>query len=557
LAGDGRLVDFGDSHAKRGFSATTLEAAVGARAVSGDPDAPVALTACQAREINAAMYGSYGVYEEPWRVPPELAALPSLLLALAANCTAADPAAPLGGSSARLFLDGQYAALREPLVHSAAGEPPPCFGSGPSALCVDGALPSLADFVPYSILAVQARPSSWIKSELDYSTVIWSAWGSRLLSEFGYGTIATSTHPADTRRIEYLDNNPAGHSVVVVREATDPDDGTINFSQFSHVAGTMVVAATARDGGAPACLELDGSDVYGAARADGWLDTMRRYACALDDGAFVLVDVLKVKAARQPLSLGGGSWGGGGPSFEEGAAHAQLHLEEYFYSETEAELNVSNIELPTELPFDSAAHPRTSRCSHVETALLADDAAVLLTPRCGLGERRDADGLGLVGGFAAAGGRFVLDGLVTSIDRWFTPQRAPRLDPALSQCPDFRWSTPFHPTLSSRLAPAAVRSYHKKRRFRFVADAPVGTEGDVRAFVLAPSTAANRTSAPRVRLASCAAAVRTACLASRHTSGPNRSAPLTLCCRSVAPRRPPRPSARASRSAWARPCGGR
>ena len=58
--------------------------------------------------------------------------------------------------------------------------------------------------------------SSFIKSELDFGTVTWSAWGARLLSEFGYGTIATTSGGDDTRRMELLDNNPAGHSARAV-----------------------------------------------------------------------------------------------------------------------------------------------------------------------------------------------------------------------------------------------------------------------------------------------------------------------------------------------------
>ena len=69
--------------------------------------------------------------------------------------------------------------LRVPLFN--ASSKPPCFDQ----LCVDTQLPSIADNIPYSDLALQARPSDWIKSEVDFGTVQWSAWGSRLLSEFG------------------------------------------------------------------------------------------------------------------------------------------------------------------------------------------------------------------------------------------------------------------------------------------------------------------------------------------------------------------------------------
>lgn len=59
-----------------------------------------------------------------------------------------------------------------------------------------------------------------------------------------------------------------------------------------------------------------------------------------------------------------------------------------------------------------------------------------------------------------SGGRFVYDGLVTTVDRWFREHRL------------------------------------RKRRFRFVGDHAVGFEGDVRLFVLSPSV--NATEAPQV-----------------------------------------------------------
>ena len=58
--------------------------------------------------------------------------------------------------------------------------------------------------------------------------------------------------------------------------------------------------------------------------------------------------------------------------------------------------------IPTELEFDTLTHPRTSRCGHVDLSVL--DGNVLLQPRCGIGSGRPADGVGVVGGFAAGGG---------------------------------------------------------------------------------------------------------------------------------------------------------
>ncbi len=207
MSGDAKLADFGDSHSKSGFAVATLEAALLRRIARDDASLPLSMAPCQARQFNAAVYGSFGIYVEPWHISPHLAPLSSQLASLAANCTADVPAEPLGKTKVAVFLNGQSATLRVPLVSRTAHEPL-CFDH----LCVDTELPSIADNIPYSSLALQARPSDWIKSEIDFGTIIWSAWGCRLLSEFGYGTIATAlpNDPSDTRRLEFLDNGPAG-----------------------------------------------------------------------------------------------------------------------------------------------------------------------------------------------------------------------------------------------------------------------------------------------------------------------------------------------------------
>ena len=156
MSGDGHLVDFGDSHATRGFSPRTLDAAAIRRIVTGNPASPLALSACQARELCSAMYGSYGVYVDPWRVAPQMASLSTELATLAASCTATSPSLPLGGAATRLFPISGYVALRLPLMPSwNSSISPPCFGEGAAQMCIDPELPSLADVIPYSTLALQ------------------------------------------------------------------------------------------------------------------------------------------------------------------------------------------------------------------------------------------------------------------------------------------------------------------------------------------------------------------------------------------------------------------
>ncbi|CAK9003058.1 Hypothetical protein (Fragment) [Durusdinium trenchii] len=342
--------------------------------------------------------------------------------------------------------DGGYASMRIPLLPP--GTVFPCFGSGISEICIQ-VEPSLADNIPYSFLALQARPNSHSHSEVDFGTFTWSAWGARLISEYGYGTIATAIGEWDLRRYEYIDNNPAGHNTVVVREAFK-DGEEINFSQLHRAVGELSLASTN--------VDKSQSVPYGALRADGWMDITIRYACSAADGSFLLVDVLQVKRNRTALSLYGAQYGG--PNFDEAQPSARLHLEEYFHIDTSSAL----AEDLQEMDFDRDSGPGAYKwCSHVDPILLGS-TSVVLYPRRGLGSYRPGDGLGLVSGFSTSGGQFIYDGLV---DRWFR------------------------------------KNWLKKRRFRFVGDSAVGPEGDARVFVLSPSPSPNRSAIPVVDLGLC------------------------------------------------------
>jgi len=293
MSTDAYTVPFGDSHKKRGWGDfSTLQAAVASEIIGRPVDS--ALSPCGAREYSAALYGSGGLYEDPWRISPELLSLN--LTRLVASCSSA-ATQPLGGAMQRIFSEGGYASMRLPLL--VPDDTFPCFGSDTSERCVKGK-PSLVDNIPYSFLALQARPNSYSHSEVDFGTFTWSAWGVRLISEYGYGTIATAVGQWDFRRYEYIDNNPAGHNTVVINEAFDGD--TINFSQLHWATGQLIGIDIETDTQWQ-CVELDGSVPYGSSRPDGWMETMRRYACPLADGSFVLIDVLQVKKDRSALNL--------------------------------------------------------------------------------------------------------------------------------------------------------------------------------------------------------------------------------------------------------------
>jgi hypothetical protein len=223
---------------------------------------------------------------------------------------------------------------------------------------------------------------------------------------------------------------------------------------------------------------MDGSEVYGAGRHDGWLEVMKRYVCELGpevsnggDGSSLILDLIQTKDNRTELYLFGSQYGG--PDFSEPSpASRRLTVDEYFYVDTDADIQVDENGTATEvLPFN-----RDSKrwCSHVDVEHLDsgnnETSTIALKPVCGIGGYRKADGMGIISGIslaASSSGSFEYDGLVTTVDRWMKPNS------------------------------------FQKRRFRFVSSQSVGTEGDVRAFVLSPSLSSSRFQTFPVTLENC------------------------------------------------------
>jgi hypothetical protein len=321
LASDAMLVPFGDSHRSRGFGSSAILHALLAHEVifnesSSDAYTAIGGSACcnnlyganeqQARTkamaarlklessclVKRWMSGAYfQSYNSPDDFPPELAKDWTDIIASCGNSNSNASidsvlTQPLGGLEDIVLESGGYAALRTPLLprnssaytKHAAGEicmqPEATDTSGDSAGCFssDSAALTLSANSPYSVLALEAKSSGSPHSEIDFGTFVWTAWGTRLISEHGYGTIATSVATTDTRRFEDVDNNPAGHNTLVIRQAAS--SGTIgeategSFSQFNNIPGTISFAMGNNESwnglilGRP-CVDLNGSAPYG------------------------------------------------------------------------------------------------------------------------------------------------------------------------------------------------------------------------------------------------------------------------------------------------------
>ena len=410
----GYAIDFGDSHAQRGTTAVTLFAAYAAEIVA-PVDSPVTSVVhpCVVREHSAIAY--WLTVGDPWQFYTVLA---NDLVALQGQC---DPGAdgahagirPLGPGRFEVY-DSVYGIIKSPLLDDCSAADAARWGCSDATALSD---PRLRDAFMYSSLALQARPNSFPHSEIDFGTFKWSAWGQHLLTELGYGYIAEAVGQYDGRRFEQIDNNPSGHNTLVIRDAYPEGDDEINFSQLAYEEGTV----TKTSGLGLGCMHLDGGNVYGASRANGWFQYMHRWACEIGTGHFLIVDSFAAQAGREPLAIYGAQYGG--PNFQErdrsgdgDGAQSQLTVDEYFHTPSWLQGTDTSGYTEAQIAFNFTA--AQSRCSHadVEIAGIADTRAILRS-RCGE-NGAEGDAVGEITSWSRGGGRFAYDGLISSENRW-------------------------------------------------------------------------------------------------------------------------------------------
>ena len=121
-----------------------------------------------------------------------------------------------------------------------------------------------------TMLAASAVPNTFAHMEADFGSLIWSAFGSRFLSDLGYGSQAKDIYATEKNAAGSLytmiDNGPIGHTTVYVPEATYIHDYTGLTMNSSHVKGGIGTASEGVWGDASG-VHLDGAYVYG--KVDG------------------------------------------------------------------------------------------------------------------------------------------------------------------------------------------------------------------------------------------------------------------------------------------------
>ncbi len=275
MAPDGSTIDFGDSWSKRGWG--TLMPLLAHMADPADLGLTLSPDPCFTHQFFSNKYYFHGL-NDPWTIHPAMAQdWPSVV----SDCADIDGMLP-DGVEVNVWPEGGWGSAR-------VGLP----GSTAIAASASSTAPSRFIQADQVMLAVSAIPNTASHTEMDFGTVIWAPFGSRLLWDFGYGTLHGNRYQTEP---DYPpDQNPTGHSTLVVPEALLAGDPSTNTSQIDGRDGEISIESVAGHD----LIVLDGSRVYGRDDPDlGWLEHFDRTILALESGHIVIMDDFSVRADR-------------------------------------------------------------------------------------------------------------------------------------------------------------------------------------------------------------------------------------------------------------------
>lgn len=283
MAPDGAMVDFGDSWDKLGwYTLDPLHMLLWEEMIGQQAIGHAKLDACKVKDYFRNKWFAKG-FEDPWSVQPSMA---RDWFSLVEQCKQ-QPAY----QRVTLFSEALAGALRQYIPEHR-----------PEVAQSEAKLQQMAQ----TYLAVSATPNDFPHRELDFAGVIWSAYGNRLLYDFGYGEIGKvaqgKPYLLSENGTQLYDNLPLGGNTLVVEDATQHgysignyQNASINSSQIYGERGHIAPFQLGEFHG----LHLDARDVYGAQdEALGWLRYFDRWLLSLGDGNFLVADAFAVKESR-------------------------------------------------------------------------------------------------------------------------------------------------------------------------------------------------------------------------------------------------------------------
>jgi len=284
MSPDGRWVDFGDTYAYEGWnSMAVLDAALVSESIGVTATGTAEFSPCWLADFftNNGTSMQKG-FENPWFLSPSLA---RDWAALVEQCQ--PPQSP-PTTMASVYPQVGLGVLRQ------TTDTPNTFA--------DPSVPLLAQ-AHQTYLAVNGIYSGYPHTEMDFGTLLWSAYGNRLLFDWDYGGLFSETKffggDVEQQRSQperhdpsiNLASLPSGHNTLVLPDAHLDGHPETDLSQIYKFMGSV---GEAMGLGLPV-IAVAGDDVYGASHSLGHLDHFRRWLVALDDGHFLVVDAVDAK----------------------------------------------------------------------------------------------------------------------------------------------------------------------------------------------------------------------------------------------------------------------
>lgn len=274
---DGYTIDFSDSWPVKGWGSFMPLLAHMTNPVTGDIDLDP--DPCFSAEFFNNKYYYHGL-SDPWYIHPALAQDWASILAA---CPTNDPLP--NGIELNTWETGGWGSIRIGLPNSTT------LGSSQDPI-------SRFHQMDQVMLAMSAIPNTYPHTELDFGTVVWIAYGNRLLKDFGYGTISSLQYQINPDYLTF-DNNPVGHNTLVIPEALENGDPSTNTSQIDGEVGTISHYTL----GDTEIMVADGSDVYGQSNSElGWLSFFERSIFGLEEGHIIIIDSIMARSDRGLIS---------------------------------------------------------------------------------------------------------------------------------------------------------------------------------------------------------------------------------------------------------------
>ncbi len=295
MATDGSTLDFGDSHTGVGWRANAPLAA--ALVDEWAFDKPSTIDPCVARDYWAHKYYHHG-FTGPWTMHPWMARdWPAIIAACKAKSLAIQ---------IRTYPDGGWSVIK-------TSQP------GSSGLTKGLATNHKGHDADKTMLAASSVPNTYAHMEADFGSLIWSAYGSRLIADIGYGSQAKDIYALTKMEkgslYNMVDNGAVGHSTLYVPEANFINPANKLLMNSSQIKGGI---GTTKKGtwGDTAGVHLDGAFVYGKvmgnpvyaeAKKRGWLEAFDRWLIPLPGGHFLVADSF-LKRADRPKVTAAQTW---------------------------------------------------------------------------------------------------------------------------------------------------------------------------------------------------------------------------------------------------------